>query len=68
MNKNSNNHSNNKKIIKGNETIFPQRTRVSPMFLDNIITSNKTDADGGIINISPENAILAKKEVDDNHK
>ena len=32
----------NKRIVKGNETIFPQRNRVTPMFLDNLITSNKT--------------------------
>lgn len=61
-----NKNSKNKRIIKGNETIFPPRNRVSPMFLDNIITSNKTDSDGRIINLSPENAFLSKKEVDEN--
>lgn len=63
-----NENSKKKRIIKGNETILPPRNRVSPMFLDNIITSNKTDSDGRIINLSPENAFLAKREVDDNEK
>lgn len=62
-----NKNSKDNRIIKGNETILPPRNRVSPMFLDNVITSNKTDSDGRIINLSPENAFLAKKEVDENH-
>lgn len=58
----------NKRIVKGNETIFPQRNRVTPMFLDNLITSNKTTSKGNVVSTNAENVALAKKEVDSNHK
>ncbi|NLJ17194.1 MAG: hypothetical protein GX346_08705 [Clostridiales bacterium] len=58
----------NKRIVKGNETIFPQRNRVTPMFLDNLITSNKTTSKGNVVSTNTENVALAKKEVDSNHK
>lgn len=57
-----------KKIIQGNDTKIDKSAKITPLFMDNVITANKTNSDGQIINVSPQNAVLARNEVDANHK
>ena len=40
----------------------------APLFSTNVITSNVTAPDGNVYNESEDNADLAKKWVDENHK
>ena len=40
----------------------------APLFSTNVITSNVTAPDGNVHNESEDNAALAKKWVDENHK
>ena len=46
----------------------PEREVLAPMWETNVITDNKTDERGNVVNISDMNVIAAKKWVDENHK
>lgn len=46
----------------------PEKEILAPMWETNVITDNKTDEGGNVVNISDMNVIAAKKWVDENHK
>lgn len=55
-----------KKTGKGK--ISNKKTPISPEFLANSVTSNKTTKSGNVINVSENDAYFAKADVDANHK
>lgn len=55
-------------VIRGNDGHIDPETNVVPKFSDYMITDNKTDKNGRVINRSDIDAEMAKKETDMNHK
>lgn len=59
-----------KKVIvhHGNDGHIDQQKDIVPKYLTYVVTDNKTNENGCVINKSDEDAVLAKKEVDANKK
>lgn len=59
----------NKVIVHhGNDGHIDQQKDIVPKYTTYVITDNKTNENGCVINKSDEDAVLAKKEVDANKK
>lgn len=56
------------KIYYPKSPATPEKEILAPMWETNVITDNKTDENGNVVNISDMNVIDAKKWVDANHK
>ena len=55
-------------VHHGNDGHPDQQKDIVPKYLTYVITDNKTNDNGCVINKSDEDAVLAKKEVDANKK
>lgn len=54
-------------VSRGNDSSeYPNKTQ-EPQYLTYCVTDNKTNKNGCVLNISDEDAVLAKKETDANH-
>ena len=64
------NEKNNKNIIylHGNNAKADQKKDFVPKYCNYCITDNETNKNGCVLNKSDEDAALAKREVDMNHK
>lgn len=57
-----------KKVTHLSKAKIYNPSKVNALFASNVITCNKTSADGSIENFSEENAAAAREWVDDNQK
>lgn len=55
-------------VHHGNDGHIDQNRDIIPKYTTYVVTDNKTNENGCVINKSDEDAILAKKEVDQNKK
>lgn len=59
----------NEKITKhGNHARIDPQKEVVPLYLTCSVTDNKTDENGNVVNVQDADAVIAKREVDQNHK
>ena len=55
-------------VHHGNDGHIDQKKDIVPEYTSYVITDNKKNKNGCVINKSDEDAVLAKKEVDENKK
>lgn len=68
INKNNKRSNKDETVNRGNDSSqFPNKTQ-EPQYLTYPVTDNATNEKGCVLNISDEDAVLAKKETDANHK
>lgn len=56
------------KIVRKIEKAKVYNPKTDSRYRTYIITDNKTLPDGSVVNVSDENAVLARRWVDENHK
>lgn len=68
INKNNKRSNKDEIVNRGNDSsVFPNKTQ-EPQYLTYAVTDNSTNEKGCVLNLSDEDAVLAKKETDANHK